>query len=243
MRLLVTGTEGQVARALAERAGPGLEVIRLGRPQLELAAPVDLAGLFARHAPDVVVSAAAYTAVDRAESEPDLAFAINASGAGAVADAARALGVPVVHLSTDYVFDGSGSRGLLETDPTGPIGVYGASKLAGEAAVAAANADHAILRTAWVYAPFGGNFVRTMLRLAGTRDEVRVVADQHGTPTSALDIAAAVEQVARNLAGRPADAALRGTFHLTAAGGPTDWAAFATEIFRLSRAQGGRAPM
>ncbi|WP_029351385.1 dTDP-4-dehydrorhamnose reductase [Bosea sp. 117] len=239
MRLLVTGTEGQVARALAERAGADLDVIRLGRPELDLAAPSDFATLFAAHAPDVVVSAAAYTAVDKAESEPELAFAVNADGAGAVAAAAAALGVPVIHLSTDYVFDGATPRALTEDDPTGPVGVYGASKLAGEEKVAAANPRHVILRTAWVYAPFGANFLRTMLRLASTRDEVRVVADQHGTPTSALDIAAGVEQVARNLLARPQETRLAGIFHLTAQGGPTDWAAFATEVFRAASAHGG----
>ena len=239
MRLLVTGTEGQVARSLAELAGPDLEIVRIGRPALDLAAPGDVAALFAAERPDAIVSAAAYTAVDKAESEPELAFAINGEGAGAVARAAAALGVPVIHISTDYVFDGTTERGLREDDPTGPIGVYGASKLAGEEAVAAATPNHAILRTAWVYAPFGANFVRTMLRVAKARDELTVVADQHGTPTAAPDIAAAVVAVARNLVARPEDMSLRGIFHMTASGGPTTWADFATEIFRLSAARGG----
>jgi dTDP-4-dehydrorhamnose reductase len=239
VRLLVTGSQGQVVRSLIERAGPDLEVVAIGRPELDLEHPGDLAALFARRAPDAIVNAAAYTAVDKAEGERDKAFAVNGAGAGAVAAAARSLNVPIVQISTDYVFNGSGDRPLRETDPTGPIGVYGASKLAGEEAVAAATPDHAILRTAWVYAPFGANFVRTMLRLAATRDELKVVGDQLGTPTSALDIAAAIEAVARNLVARRDEARLRGLFHMTAAGGPISWADFATEIFRQSALRGG----
>ena len=155
MRLVVTGREGQVARALAERAGGDLQISRLGRPELDLAHWRDLIDLFTRHAPDVIVNAAAYTAVDQAENAREAAYAVNAAGAGAVADVAKRIGVPIVQISTDYVFDGTGDRPLVETDPTDPIGIYGASKLAGEAAVAAATPDHAILRTAWVYAPFG----------------------------------------------------------------------------------------
>jgi len=239
MRLLVTGTQGQVVTALRQRAGADVEVIALGRPELDLAQDTDLTPLFARFNPDVIVNAAAYTAVDKAESEPDLAFAINARGAGAVAQAAKALHVPVVQISTDYVFDGTAIQPLREDDVTHPLGTYGASKLAGEAAVVAATENHVILRTAWVYAPFGANFVRSMLRLATTRDELRVVADQFGTPTSAIDIAACIEAVAKNLLERPADAALRGVFHMTAQGGPISWADFAREIFKLSAAQGG----
>ena len=239
MRLLVTGTAGQVARALKAREGAGLAVSLAGRPQLDLAEPGDLAALFAGYAPDVVVSAAAYTQVDKAESEAALAFKVNADGAGAVARAAAAVGAPVIHLSTDYVFEGSAARRLTESESTGPVNVYGASKLAGEQQVAKAAPDHVILRTAWVYAPYGSNFVRTMLRLARANPELRVVGDQHGVPTSALDIAAAIETVARHLTGRPDDAALRGVFHLTASGPRTTWAAFATEIFRLSADRGG----
>lgn len=239
LRLLVTGRDGQVATALAERAGPGLEVIRVGRPELDLAGQQDPAPVFAARRPDVIVNAAAHTAVDRAESEPDLAWAINARGAGLVARAAADLGVPVIQISTDYVFDGTGRRPLTETDPVGPLGVYGASKRVGEEAVAAATTDHVILRTAWVHSPGGSNFVRTMLRLAESRDTVRVVDDQFGTPTSALAIAAAIETVARNLVTRRHDPALRGLFHMTDHGGPVSWAGFAAEIFRQSAARGG----
>jgi dTDP-4-dehydrorhamnose reductase len=240
MRLIVTGSQGQVVRALVELANPDLTIIPIGRPELDLQAPpADLAALFAAHAPDAIVNAAAFTAVDKAESESEAAFAVNGAGAGAVAAAAKSLDVPIIQISTDYVFDGTGARPLLESDLTGPIGVYGASKLAGEQAVAAATKNHAILRTAWVYAPFGANFVRTMLRLAATRPELKVVGDQQGAPTSALDIAAAIVAVARNLVARPADANLRGIFHMTAQGGPVSWADFAQEIFRQSAALGG----
>ncbi|HEY8381971.1 MAG TPA: dTDP-4-dehydrorhamnose reductase [Microvirga sp.] len=237
MRILVTGTEGQVARSLAER-GPahGATVALVGRPDLDLADPARVEAAIRARGGDVVVNAAAYTAVDQAESEPALAEAINGAGAGAVAAAAAALGIPVVHLSTDYVFDGSLDRAYRETDPVQPLGAYGRSKLEGERAVAA-HADHAILRTAWVYSPFGKNFVRTMLRLAGDRDEVSVVADQQGSPTAALDIADAVIAVARNLAERR-DPALRGLFHMTGSG-DTTWAGFATAIFAESAARGG----
>ncbi|SNB51644.1 dTDP-4-dehydrorhamnose reductase [Rhodoblastus acidophilus] len=237
LRLVVTGREGQVTRALQALAGPDLDVIALGRETFDLAAEGDATAIFAAAKPDVIVNAGAYTAVDKAESERDLAFAINGRGAGRVAQAAAALNIPVIQISTDYVFDGAGETPWLESAPTGPVGVYGASKLAGEAAVRAATPNHAILRTCWVYAPWGANFVKTMLRLAETRQELRVVADQNGAPTSALDIAEGVVAVARNLAARP-DANLRGVFHL-AAQGVTNWADFAREIFAQSLARGG----
>ncbi len=239
MRIAVTGREGQVARALAE-AGParGTTIVLVGRPALDLADPSGVLPALREARPDVVVNAAAYTAVDKAESEPDLAMAVNGRGAGAVAEAAKALGVPVIQISTDYVFDGTADRPYREDDATGPMGVYGASKLAGETAVAAANPRHAILRTAWVYAPFGANFVRTMLRLAGTRDEVGVVADQHGCPTAALDIADAVIDVARRLAAAPDDGSLTGMFHL-AGQGEAVWADVAEAVFAASSARGG----
>ena len=185
MRIAVTGANGQVATSLLERAGPKLEVVALGRPAFDLASRAAvLAGLEAAR-PDVIVNAAAYTAVDKAEAEEAEALRVNGEGAGHVAEAAERLGVPLLHLSTDYVFDGALDRPYREDDPTGPTGAYGRSKLAGEKAVAAACGNSVILRTAWVYSPFGANFVRTMLRLNETRDEVGVVADQRGNPTSA----------------------------------------------------------
>src|SRR4051812_24717908 len=178
MRIAVTGREGQVVRALLERgASLGHEIIAVGRPELDLAGdPALIVEALADVSPDAIVSSAAYTAVDKAEVESELAFAVNGRGAGAVAEAARTRGVPLVHLSTDYVFDGSKAEPYVETDATGPAGVYGASKLAGEQAVLGAHDNVAVLRTAWVYSPFGANFVKTMLRLAGDRDEVSVVA-------------------------------------------------------------------
>jgi dTDP-4-dehydrorhamnose reductase len=237
MRIVVTGRTGQVARSLIERAGD-MEVIALGRPEFDLARPSNLHGLLRAAAPDVVVSAAAYTNVDKAESEPELAFAVNRDGAGAVAEAAARLGVPIIHLSTDYVFDGAKSSPYLEDDVAHPLGVYGASKLAGEEAVRTAAPDHVILRTAWVYSPFGSNFLMTMLRLAEDRPELRIVADQIGSPTSALDIADGILAIARNLLRKPEDTRLRGSFHMVAAG-QASWAGFAQEILRLSRNLGG----
>ena len=185
------------------------------------------------------MSAAAYTAVDKAESEPELAFAVNAEGPAAIAAIAAELDIPVIHISTDYVFPGDKEGIYLETDATGPASIYGRSKLAGEDAVAAATPNYVILRTAWVYSPFGANFVKTMLRLAETRDVVNIVADQHGTPTSALDIADAVIAIAIRLATDP-DPSLRGIFHLTGQGDAT-WADFAEEIFAGLKEKSGKA--
>ncbi|GGK55309.1 dTDP-4-dehydrorhamnose reductase [Salinarimonas ramus] len=238
MRIVVTGTKGQVARALAETApARGHEVVLLGRPALDLEDPAGTARAIAGARPVLVVSAAAFTGVDAAESAADVAFRVNGAGAGAVAAAAAALDVPLIHLSTDYVFSGEGDRPWREDDPIGPRSVYGASKAVGEAAVREAGANHAILRTAWVYAPFGHNFVRTMLRLAATREEIRVVADQIGAPTAAHDIAAGVITVAETLVRDPT-AEKRGTFHMTAAG-EASWADVAEAVFAESAARGG----
>jgi dTDP-4-dehydrorhamnose reductase len=238
--MLVTGRGGQIVRSLVERSAAGSDVVPLARPELDLAAPSDaIVSAIKAARPDVVVSAAAYTQVDKAESEADLAFAVNERGARAIAIAARELRVPLIHLSTDYVFDGSKSSPYVEEDLTGPTGVYGASKLAGEHAVMQEHDNIAVLRTAWVYSPFGRNFVRTMMRLAAERDEVEVVADQRGNPTSALDIAAAILQVATNLS-RSVGQELRGIFHL-AAEGDASWAEFAEGIFAASAEMGGPA--
>ncbi|MEP9357633.1 dTDP-4-dehydrorhamnose reductase [Sphingomonas sp. KR3-1] len=236
MRILVTGREGQVARSLAERA-VGHEVVFAGRPELDLTDAASIEQTVARVQPALVVSAAAYTAVDKAEDEPELAMLANGEGPGVLARAAAAIGAPVIHLSTDYVFDGSLERPWREDDPTSPLGVYGASKLAGELAVAAAGAPYAILRTAWVYSPFGANFVKTMLRLAVDRDTLNIVADQHGCPTSALDIADAVLGVAQ--AWRGGDLLGRDRVYHFAGTGETDWAGFARAIFAESAKRGG----
>jgi len=241
MRVVVTGREGQIARSLMERgSAAGHAVVALGRPQLDLTDEADaIARAIEAAEPDVVVSSAAYTAVDKAEGEPDIAFAVNERGAGAVARAARMLDVPLVHLSTDYVFDGTKLSPYTEEDEAAPTSVYGASKLAGERAVLREQDNSAVLRTAWVYSPFGSNFVKTMLRLAADRDEIGVVADQHGNPTSALDIADGVLAVAANLLGSH-DPRLRGLFHMTADGDAT-WAEFAAAIFAASDARRGPA--
>lgn len=240
MRFFVIGAEGQIARSLREAAARdgGITFGFGARPEVDLLRPESIHRAIAAFRPDVVVNPAAYTAVDKAESEPDLAFALNRDGAQAVAAAAAGQGAAVIHLSTDYVFDGVKDAPYDETDPVAPQGVYGRSKLAGEQAVAGANARHVILRTAWVYAPFGGNFVRTMLRLAAERDRLRVVDDQIGCPTYAPDIAAAVLSIAGRLT-RDWRADQAGVTHLA---GPDarSWHAFAQQIVTANAARGGR---
>jgi dTDP-4-dehydrorhamnose reductase len=238
MRIAVTGSKGQVATSLLERAGLKAEVVALSRPAFDLADRATVvAGLEAAR-PDVVVNAAAYTAVDKAEAEEADAVRANGEGAGHVAEAAARLGVPLLHISTDYVFDGALDRAYREDDPTAPTGAYGRSKLAGEKAVAERCENSVILRTAWVYSPFGANFVRTMLRLNETRDEIGVVADQRGNPTSALDIADALIAIAAR-AKDDSSPTLRGVFHMTGSGEAT-WADFAEAIFHEAAARGRR---
>ena len=239
MRIAVTGKAGQVVTSLIERGSDaGHEVVALGRPELDLTDSASVARGLEAVAPDVIVSAAAYTLVDKAEVESELARSVNGAGAGAVALAAKALGVPLVHVSTDYVFDGTLGRPYLESDSTGPTGAYGSSKLEGEQAVLTTHGNNStVLRVAWVYSPFGANFVKTMLRLAEDRDEVSVVADQLGNPTSALDIADGIIRVAANLISDD-NRALRGVFHMTAKG-EASWADFADAIFAASAARGG----
>lgn len=238
MRIVVTGCRGQLARGLVERAcgRADFEVVTIGRPHLDLARTETILPAIERCRPELVVSAAAYTAVDGAESEVGKALAINAVGAGAVADAAASLGVPVIHLSTDYVFDGKKEGGYCEEDVPAPISVYGASKLAGEKAVIAANPLHVILRTGWVYSPFGNNFVKTMLRLATDHQEIAVVADQWGNPTSALDLADAI-LVAASLIQR-GQGRLSGIYHLSGAG-IASRADLARHVLSVSGAHGG----
>lgn len=239
MRIAVTGTTGQLVRSLLTKAtATDVEVVTLGRPDLDLERPADIHAVIERVRADCIVNAAAYTAVDKAESEPELAMAINATGARAVADAAHALRLPLIQISTDYVFDGALPRPWREDDATGPLGAYGRSKLLGEQAIAAAGDNHVILRTAWVHSPYGANFVKTMLRLAESRDEIGVVADQVGTPTYAPDLAEAVIAIARRLVNEPGNAELRGTFH-AAGSGETSWAGLAEAVFAASARLGG----
>lgn len=236
MKILVTGRDGQVARSLAER-GSDRDLIFAGRPDLDLSDPVSIERTILAVKPDLIVSAAAYTAVDQAEDEAELAMAVNGVAPGAIGAAAAKVGAGVIHLSTDYVFDGTKQGPYREDDPVAPLGVYGRSKLAGEQALAASGARHVILRTAWVYSPFGKNFLKTMLALAGSRDTLSVVADQHGCPTGALDIADAVLQIAGSWRDYP-DSALDQVYHYSGKG-VTHWADFARAIFAESAKLGG----
>lgn len=238
IRIVVTGRNGQVVRSLIERAaGTDVDVVCIGRPALDLGNPDTIDGALVSTAADVLVSAAAYTDVNKAEAEPDLADLINGHAPGLLAARANAFGIPLIHLSTDYVFDGTKGDPYVESDAICPINAYGRSKAAGERAVAEAHPRHVILRTSWIHSPFNRNFVRTMLDLARKQDTVRVVADQVGHPTAASDIADGILAVARNLVeGRGDDR--YGTFHMAAAGSAS-WAEFATAIFSASAQRGG----
>jgi len=235
-RILVVGRRGQVALALAAAPWPaGTSVSCRGRDEIDLAQPKAAAAAVAALAPNLVINAAAYTAVDRAESEPEAAFAVNCRGPEALASACAAIGAPLIHISSDYVFDGQKLGAYVEEDPVNPLSVYGASKAAGEEAVRSRLVAHLILRSAWVYAPHGQNFVRTMLDLAKACGEIRVVNDQRGSPTAASEIARAlVEAAGRLLAGGRAF----GTYHFCGAGSTTRYG-FAETIFEL---RGGTAP-
>lgn len=237
MKLLLLGGNGQVGRELRRslpRLGELVVATRDGGDAdvpADFDAPESLAALVAQVAPDVVVNAAAYTAVDKAEVDADAAFRINAEAVAAIAKACAASGALLVHYSTDYVFDGGATRPYREDNVTAPLGVYGASKLAGEEVIRASGASHAILRTAWVYASHGKNFLLTMLRLAGDRDELRVVADQIGAPTPAAWIADATAALIEHGVDQS------GTWHLTAAG-ETSWHDFAEAIVDEAQARG-----
>ncbi len=223
MRLAVFGRTGQVATELARLGG----VTCLGREVADFADPEAVRRAAQAVEADAIVNAVAYTAVDRAETEEEIARAVNATAVGALAEVAAERGLPFVHISTDYVFDGGGDRPWRPDDPVGPLGAYGRTKLEGEDAVRAAGGTHAILRTSWVFSAHGTNFVRTMLRLGAERDRLRIVADQIGGPTPARAIAAACAAIAGALARDPG---LSGTYHF--AGAPdTSWAGFARAIF------------
>jgi len=238
VRLYFFGAEGQIARSLREIAAENRDlVIGWGaRPNLDIQRPDLVYQALADFSPDLVINPAAYTAVDLAETEQELAFAINEKGAGAVAAAAHALNAPIIHLSTDYVFDGKKDKPYDETDAVAPQGVYGRSKLAGERAVAAANDRHIILRTSWVYAPFGTNFVRTILRLAAGHDRLSVVDDQIGCPTYAPDVANAILAIARKIDAGGWQTQYNGVTHLA---GPEEitWCTFARRILEASEAK------
>jgi dTDP-4-dehydrorhamnose reductase len=227
VKLLVFGRSGQVATSLSALAGPDLAVTCLSRAEADLADPAACAAAVARADADAVINAAAYTAVDRAEEEEVLAHRINAAAPGAIAAACADRALPFVHLSTDYVFDGTGDRSWREDDDTSPLNVYGRSKLAGERAVATVGGAHAIMRTSWVFSAHGANFVKTMLRVGAERERLTVVDDQHGGPTPADAIAEAAVTIARTLARGQGET---GVFHFS--GAPdTTWCGFARAIF------------
>lgn len=224
MTILVFGFSGQVATEL--RRDPRVRAV--SRNEADLSDPDACASMILQSGAEAVINAAAYTAVDQAEEEEELAIVINGTAPGAMAQAAASLGIPFVHISTDYVFDGAGQAAFAPDDPTGPIGAYGRSKLVGEEAVRAAGGTHAILRTSWVVSAHGTNFVKSMLRLGANRDRLTIVADQIGGPTCSRDIAAACLTICDALRD---DAGKSGTYHFS--GGPdVSWADFAREIFR-----------
>jgi dTDP-4-dehydrorhamnose reductase len=234
MNLLLFGRGGQVGWELQRAMAPLGRVTALDRTDVDLSRPEMLAQVVRHLRPDVIVNAAAYTAVDQAESEPDLAQAVNAESPGVLAREAAQLGAWLVHYGTDYVFDGSGDAPRDEDAPTGPLSVYGRTKLDGEQRIRASGCRHLILRTSWVYAARGGNFALTMLRLAAERERLTVVADQVGAPTSAELLADVTAHVLRAAIRRPE---LGGTYHV-AADGETSWHAYATFVIEWARARG-----
>lgn len=240
-KILLTGSTGQVGGELVHLLAPLGEVIAPAREAMDLSDAASVRETVRSVRPRWIVNPAAYTAVDKAESEPDLAYAINAEAVRAIGEEARTIGAAVIHFSTDYVFDGAGAHPYIETDATNPVSVYGASKLAGEQALEATGAAHLILRTSWVYGGRGKNFLLTILRLARERETVRVVADQHGAPTWSRDLATMAAHVigqceASAQGGAIADslAGPGGIYHAAGAG-ETTWHGFAVEAVRLAQ--------
>lgn len=236
LRILVAGGDGQLGREFADMHVSGVELVRCSRSELDITDAASIERAFSAHAPDAVINAAAYTAVDRAESEPEVAYAINANGPGLLARAAEARGIPLLHVSTDYVFSGDKpvSQSWNEQDAADPRSVYGASKLAGEEQVLAACTRALVMRTSWVFGRYGNNFPKTMLRLAAERDELRVVGDQWGCPTHAGDIAATLVKAAQALVAGQLSA---GVYHY--AGAPVcNWHQFASAVIDLAHARG-----
>ncbi|MFP3922832.1 dTDP-4-dehydrorhamnose reductase [Pseudomonas sp. W5-36] len=227
LRILISGQQGQVSQALQQRLQNMGELIVLGRDQLDLSQPESIRPVVRDIKPDLIINAAAHTAVDQAESEPDLTLAINATSPGVFAEEAAALGIPLIHYSTDYVFDGSKAGAWVESDAPNPLGVYGSSKLAGERAIAAAGGQHLILRTSWVYSLTGRNFLLTMQRLLQDREKLSIVADQIGAPTWAGTIAASTGALIERW--RDGAPGAWGVYHLTASG-ETSWFGFAEAI-------------
>src|SRR5437763_799238 len=240
MKLLVLGAAGQVGRELCRLAWPtGTAIASMDRAEIDIADRDAAFASVARERPEIVINAAAYTAVDRAESEPEAAWAANCTGPANLAAACAQARIPLIHLSTDYVFDGRKAGPYREDDPVNPLGVYGNSKEAGDRALGEALPEHVILRTAWVYSAHGQNFVKTMLRLADERPVLRVVADQTGSPTSAADIAAAISEIVRHIR---AGNTHWGTYHFAGAGAVT-WHGFAEAIFAEAAPWRGPPPL
>ena len=235
MKTLITGQHGQVSQALQQQLQGLGELIVLGRDQLDLANTDQIRTQIRAHQPDLIINAAAHTAVDLAESEPDAAFAINAIAPGILAEEAKALGIPLIHYSTDYVFDGSKPAPYTETDTPNPLGVYGQSKLDGERAIVAVGGEYLILRTSWVYSNHGKNFLLTMQRLLQEKPHMRIVADQIGAPTWAGTIAASTRALIERW--QAGEAGAWGIYHLTAQG-ETSWFGFAEAIGEHLHAQG-----
>lgn len=236
MKILLLGKGGQVGWELQRSLAPLGEIVAMGTAEADFERPEELRDLVKRIAPDAVVNAAAYTAVDKAESESEKAYRINAEAVGVLAEEAARTGAWLIHYSTDYVFDGEKPEPYREDDVTNPLSVYGKSKLAGEELIRRSGAKHLIFRTSWVFAAKGGNFAKTMLRLAREKDELRVVADQYGAPTSA-ELIADVTALAlyRLSSGEGCD--MGGTYHL-AAGGDTSWHGYARYVLELAQARG-----
>lgn len=229
MRVLITGAQGQLGHELMRLAPPGFNTVGMGSAELDISDAEHVAVAVAKLQPQLIINAAAYTAVDKAESDIERAWAVNRDGVAHLAVAAERLSIPVLHISTDYVFAGDAREPYRECDPTGPTGVYGASKLGGELELAAKCSRHMILRTSWVFAAQGSNFVKTMLRLGGEREQLGVVADQQGCPTSAASIARALWELAMQY--RDQGSLHWGTYHFSGAPACT-WHEFALEIFR-----------
>lgn len=236
--ILVTGGSGQVGQSLRRLAPPGVELVMPTRAELDLSNPHATAAFVASRTWAAIISSGAYTAVDKAEGDVSAAWAANALGPAALAASSAGAGIPILHISTDYVFDGSQPGAYREVDPVAPIGVYGASKEGGEQAVRTANPRHIILRTAWVVSPFGNNFVKTMLRLGAERPRLRVVGDQYGCPTSALDIAATLLALFDRAV---ADSAPWGTYQFVN-GGEANWHALACAVLDRAATHGHPRP-